>query len=352
MARKKRHEEHENHERWLVSYADFITLLFAFFVVMYALSSVNEGKYRVLSDSLVSAFNNPQKDLDPIKMPDPVQAPAEIIIGFPSPMSLNNQDRPPIIQKKSEPAEPQPPAADSPDQKNLDNIADQLSLALNNMIEKDLIKVNKNGDGIDVEINSSILFNSGSALLQPQAVPVLTEIAKVVKDFPNALRVEGYTDDIPIDTPMYASNWELSAGRAASVVHLFSDEKVDPFRMSATGYGEYRPIAANTTAAGRNANRRVVVMILAQTAERPIDRGVLPTLKTTVKPVSNVNLDAKTPLLRGRSAAEMNGVVEARPIQQQSGTAAAGSREVMGNLLEDISQPRSGSPNSPPRGGQ
>ena len=352
MARKKRHEEHENHERWLVSYADFITLLFAFFVVMYALSSVNEGKYRVLSDSLVSAFNNPQKNIDPIEIPDPVQAPSEVLIGFPSPMSLNNQERPPIIQKKSEPSEPPPPVADSPDQKNLDNIADQLSLAFNKMIEKDLIKVNKNGDGIDVEINSSILFNSGSALLQPQAVPVLTEIARIVKDFPNALRVEGYTDDIPIDTPMYASNWELSAGRAASVVHLFSDERVDPFRMSATGYGEYRPIAANTTAAGRNANRRVVVMILAQAAERPIDRGTLPTLKVIEKPVSNVNLDAKVPLLRSRSAPTVNSGTEEVPVQQRSGATVGGSGEVMGNLLEDISQTRGRLLNSPPRGGQ
>ncbi len=352
MARKRKHEEHENHERWLVSYADFITLLFAFFVVMYALSSVNEGKYRVLSDSLVSAFNNPQKDLDPIKIPDAMQSPAEMVITLPSPMTLNSQDRPPIIQKKSEPDEPPPSVVDSPDQKNLDKIADQLSLALNKMIEKDLIKVNKNGDGIDVEINSSILFNSGSALLQPQAVPVLTEIARIVKDFPNALRVEGYTDDIPIDTPMYASNWELSAGRAASVVHLFSDERVDPFRMSATGYGEYRPIAANTTAAGRNANRRVVVMILAQAAERPIDRGVLPTLKAVEKPVSNVNLDAKVPLLRSRNVPAAEGVAEGGVIQHQNGTAVADPRGTMGNLLEDISQPRSLSPNSSPRGGQ
>lgn len=356
MARKKRHEEHENHERWLVSYADFITLLFAFFVVMYALSSVNEGKYRVLSDSLVSAFNSPQKDIESITMPDPIQVPPDMTINILSPMNPSSQPRPPIIHKKSEPLESSEtasePVTNPTDQKNLDNISDQLSLALNKMIEKDLIKVNKNGDGIDVEINSSILFNSGSAQLQPQAVPVLTEIARIIRDFPNAIRVEGYTDDIPIDTPIYASNWELSAGRAASVVHLFGDERVDPFRMSATGYGEYRPIAANTTAAGRNANRRVVVMILAPSAEKPIDRGALPTLKATEKPVTNVNLDARLPFNNNQTsntrAPVINRSTESSSLNSQTGAVLNGPNEKNGDFLENIS-PQTTASQVPPR---
>ncbi|MDZ4262368.1 MAG: flagellar motor protein MotB, partial [Pseudomonadota bacterium] len=126
MARKKRHEEHENHERWLVSYADFITLLFAFFVVMYALSSVNEGKYRVLSDSLVNAFNTPQKDIVPITISESINSPPDIMMNLPSPINPNNPTRPIILQKNTEPSEP---SISPTEQSNLNKIADQLSLA-------------------------------------------------------------------------------------------------------------------------------------------------------------------------------------------------------------------------------
>lgn len=333
MARKKRHEEHENHERWLVSYADFITLLFAFFVVMYALSSVNEGKYRVLSDSLVSAFNTPQKDIVPITISESINSRPDIMMNLPSPINPNNPTRPIILQKNTEPSEP---STSPTEQSNLNKIADQLSLALRKMIEQDLIKVNKNSDGIDVEINSSILFNSGSALLQPQAIPVLTEIARIVKIFPNAIRVEGYTDDIPIETVVYPSNWELSAGRAASVVHLFSDERVDPFRMSATGYGQYRPIAANITPAGRNANRRVVVRILAQAAEEIPERGALPILRRQERPISDVNLDVTLPLIRN-SAPSTSSLSDFVPSANQGSVTNNNTQERMGVLLDDIS---------------
>ncbi len=339
MARKKRHEEHENHERWLISYADFITLLFAFFVVMYALSSVNEGKYRVLSDSLVNAFDNPNKDIEPITISDSIKAPPDLMINILSPINPNSPARSPILLKDN--AQPEAPGSSDQasklmDKNNLDKVYDRLSFALSKMIEQDLIKVNKNGDGIDVEINSSILFNSGSAMLQPQAIPVLTEIARIIKVFPNAIRVEGYTDDIPIETTVYPSNWELSAGRAASVVHLFSDERVDPFRLSATGYGQYRPIAANTTPAGRNANRRVVVMILSQAAAKSIEREALSVLKKQERPVSDVNLDATLPLIR-HNAPTTNSLSGGLPAVNQGSSTSNGTKERTGSLLEDIS---------------
>lgn len=341
MARKKKHEEHENHERWLVSYADFITLLFAFFVVMYALSSVNEGKYRVLSDALISAFHAPPKSIEPIQIGDPLKPPQSPMQDIRATTNAAQPIRPPLRQQMQADAEG---AKDTLQQNRLDNIADKLEVALGKMIERDLIKVHKNDNWIEVEINTSILFNSGSALLQPQAIPVLAEIARILRGFPNAIHVEGYTDNVPIDTPAYPSNWELSAGRAASVVHLFADEKVDPFRMSATGFGEYRPVAANTTPEGRNLNRRVVVVILSESAERLFDRGAVTTVRGGEQPVRNIDLDASLPIVQEIKSPGTNSAPipsgfpadlpllnrEAFPISKES-------ERGFNNLLEEIS---------------
>jgi chemotaxis protein MotB len=140
---------------------------------------------------------------------------------------------------------------------------------MSNLIQQDLIAVRRNDLWVEVEIKTSILFPSGSSRLQQEALPILSEIAKILKDFPNPIRVEGFTDSVPINTVAFPSNWELSAGRAASVVHLFTKEGVEPRRMASIGYGEYRPVADNSTAEGRNKNRRVVIVILeSASAER------------------------------------------------------------------------------------
>lgn len=302
MARKKKPEEHENHERWLVSYADFITLLFAFFVVMYALSSVNEGKYRVLSDALIAAFRSAPKSFSPIQVGDPIKAPHDIMQDVRPQPSAIEAVRMPIreqVQIKAHGALPE----GSDRQKSMDTIANKLEMALSKMIDKNLISVTKTDNWLEVEIKASILFGSGSALIQPGAIPVLTQIAGVLRDFPNALRVEGFTDNVPIDTPMYPSNWELSAGRSASVVHLFSDEGVDPFRMSAIGFGEYRPKVSNSTAAGREVNRRVVVVILSESAEDLYDRSHIKEVQD-VRPVKDIDLDAPLPILEQEITSE------------------------------------------------
>jgi len=300
MARKKKPEEHENHERWLVSYADFITLLFAFFVVMYALSSVNEGKYRVLSDSLIAAFRNAPQSLRPIQIGEPVKAPAKVMpnsrpqlkeIPYSSPEN-DRQDK-----ANTEDQQGKVGKGGQRDKQNLNKIQKQLEKALGKMIERDLIAVKCTGRGLEVEINTSILFDSGSALIQPKAVSILTEVAAALKDFPNAVRVEGFTDNMPIETKVYPSNWELSAGRAASVVHVFSDEGVDPFRMAAIGYGQYRPVAANKTAEGRSRNRRVVVVILSEAAEKLYDLNKVVELKPKDKRLQNIDLDKPPELI-------------------------------------------------------
>lgn len=370
MARKQKHEEHENHERWLVSYADFITLLFAFFVVMYSISSVNEGKYRVLSDAIVAAFRSPEKSIRPIQVGTPTRAPKtskmEVqkspgIIKSPNPpiklldqaieemkasgkltkeeqkllelikkiggfdaleklRGLSNLEGLDDLLKKAGLEDNKSPgklmsddevmaikdglqkladlggvegleklaevgglesleelakigglegleklisAAGSEGARNIEKIADDIEQAMSGLIQQDLITVDRSDQWIEVEINTSILYPSGSAHLQPDAVPVLKQLARILRDFPNPMRVEGFTDNVPINTIVYPSNWELSSARAARVVRLFTDEGIAPERMAAIGYGEYRPVADNRTAEGRTKNRRVVLVVLA-----------------------------------------------------------------------------------------
>jgi chemotaxis protein MotB len=255
MARKKKHEEHENHERWLVSYADFITLLFAFFVVMYSLSAVNEGKFRVLSESLVAAFNSTSKSLQPVQVGQPVKAPAAPV------QRLDPLKSPPTVApvEMIRPA----PVTITPRMQAIKEMADAIERAMDPLIKADLLLVRRDSLWIEVEIKTSILFPSGSAQLQAEAIPILEKIAGILGKFPNAVHVEGFTDNVPINTVAFPSNWELSAARAASVVHLFMSAGMQPARMAAIGLGEYRPIADNSSEEGRNKNRRVVLVVLA-----------------------------------------------------------------------------------------
>lgn len=283
MARKQKHEEHENHERWLISYADFITLLFAFFVVMYSVSSVNEGKYRVLSDSLVAAFRSSARSMEPIQVGELSKSSKQpgLIKGLVdqggSMSNFNERAITPFNEDRAKiPSGGQEVSGNEVSGKKnsggtaaIKQMADELEKAMSSLISQDLIAVRRNDLWVEVEIKTSILFSSGSAQLEKNALPVLSEIARILKNFPNPIRVEGFTDSVPINTLAYPSNWELSAGRSASVVHLFTREGVDPRNMASIGYGEYRPIADNSTAEGRNKNRRIVIVILeSASAER------------------------------------------------------------------------------------
>ncbi len=261
MARRKKQEEHVNHERWLVSYADFITLLFAFFVVMYSISSVNEGKYRVLSDALEAAFRSQPESLEPIQIGSPIRSPFSLQPNFrPSPILIEG-----VPSSTKDIADSQ---QTEQDKMRMKDIGDKVIHSLSSMMESDLVNVRRTDMWIEIEISSKVLFESGSALIQVDAVPVLVDISKILEGFPNAVRVEGFTDNVAIETDTYPSNWQLSAARAASVVHLFTDQGIDPLRLAATGYGEYRPVATNDTAEGRNRNRRVVLLILSEEASR------------------------------------------------------------------------------------
>ena len=302
MARKKPHEEHENHERWLVSYADFITLLFAFFVVMYAISSVNEGKYRVLSDALVAAFRSSPKSLQPIQVGSLSKAPVTseaqederkpAMVRLPKMFvsqseSLEGEVRDPLMEEKY---------LDGDDVVNIAKIADAVQEALQELVDEGLITINRDALWIEVEIKDSVLFPSGSARLQDEAIPILQELARILRQFPNPLRIEGHTDNIPIHTVVYPSNWELSAARAASVIRLFVQAGIDPTRMVAQGYGEFRPVADNDTPEGRARNRRVTIVVLAnKTVERLLGDRVRQVQRRLLKPVAETAIAAGEP---------------------------------------------------------
>ncbi len=282
MARKKRTEEHENHERWLVSYADFITLLFAFFVVMYSISSVNEGKYRVLSDSIIAAFRDPSRSLEPIQVGELVRSPlqSDSILDRNKPVveifkvPLPKQTLGKGGTDKAEAAEDS--QAEEHQDQEIDeasrNLADSIEAAMSELVDDGLIEVRRDKRWIEVEIKSSILFMSGSAELSPQSMPLLRQLADKFKPLDNVIHVEGFTDNVPISNFEFISNWELSAARAASVVHLFTSLGIEPQRMAAIGYGEFRPVASNETAEGRAKNRRVVLVIMSGSDARVSQR--------------------------------------------------------------------------------
>ena len=286
MARRRvQHEEHQNHEAWAIPYGDLVTLLLAFFVVMYAMSSVNEGKYRVLSDSLTEAFHGTRHPPEPASAGDDPASPIEmpisaahrlIVSGLPNrPLHSSSPQQEALRAQQGVPQVAAVAAAAvvpatappvDPDTANssaqLDSIADQVSAAMGPLVQTGAVRVRRYQTWIAVDISTDILFGSGVARLSGAAVPVLQHLADTLKPFPNAIRVEGHTDDRPINTAAFPSNWELSAARAASVVHLFMDRGLAPDRLAVMGFGPYRPAASNLAPAGRNANRRVAVVIL------------------------------------------------------------------------------------------
>lgn len=276
--RRKKQENDAHLERWLISYADFITLLFAFFVVMYAISSVNEGKYRVLSDTLNIVFESRSSSPSPIEF-DAVQTPVtprnNLLVNIPF------AERSPFMEDEiNSPGEGQNDKNLFADNLELDVLSEEVTEALQSLIDDDLINIKKTDYWLEIDIKSSILFSSGGAELSEDAEEVLSIIAGLLNTYPNDLQVEGFTDDRPINSKKFPSNWELSSARAASVVHLFEEEGVNPKRMQAIGYSQYRPIAENTTADGRNKNRRVNLVVLAQGDPRKIMQQRSKSLKT------------------------------------------------------------------------
>ena len=262
MARKQHHEDHVNHEAWAIPYGDLITLLLAFFVVMYAVSSVNEGKYRVLSESLKAAFKGGPRSVSPIQIGEPTaggpQGGASTGIGPTPALDLTASS-----QRSRMTADGSGLAA------QLSDMADELEAVMEPLIDDELIAVKREGGWVEVEIKTDILFPSGSANIQPKAEELLHSLSDIVAPLPNTIRVEGHTDTQPISTARFPSNWELSAARAARIVREFETLGIDPARMVVAGMGEHHPVADNGTAEGRSRNRRVALVILDGLAPDP-----------------------------------------------------------------------------------
>ena len=236
-ARRKFDDEPENHERWLISYADFITLLFAFFVVMYSLAAVNTGKYKIFSDALGDAFGG-QGAAKPINTE--VQN-----LPIPNPGLRRRTE---LLRKEKE---------------QMTKLAQDLLSTLAPLVKEGKVRVTQNSRGVSVEINASVLFDPGAAVLTSQSREALQAVGSLLKADSHAVQVEGHTDNQPIRNNAFPSNWELSASRAGAVVRLFIDAGVAPVRLSAVGHADNYPVAPNEQPEGRARNRRVAVTILS-----------------------------------------------------------------------------------------
>jgi chemotaxis protein MotB len=243
---RRRYDSPVNHDRWMVSYADFVTLLFAFFTTMYAISTVDAKKLQDMVESMQSAFdaNKPM----PVKATD---------------------------------ALPKAAVTPTPEETDLLALKARLSQRLKMQIDGGQVGLEVDPRGLVVSIREAGTFSPGSAELSDSAREVLAEVAQALAGIDNPVRVEGHTDDVPINTARYRSNWELSTARATNVVSfLMQEHGMSPSRFSAAGYGEFHPRSANTSSAARAQNRRVDIVILNDETRRREE----PEQKTTAAP--------------------------------------------------------------------
>ncbi len=259
MARKRKHPEHVNHERWLVSYADFITLLFAFFVVMFAASNSDQKKAGQVAQAVQVAFKDlsvftPTGKVVPLYDSGGLPADTKNVIG-------NTHSAFDVTQFV---------AGNQPGQGGKQSeVRAQLERMLKDEIQKHNVRISEDARGLTVSLAESGFFEPGSAVMGPKALAVIDRIAATVAPLPGGIRVEGHTDNTPIHTAQFPSNWELSTARATFLLqYLISQGTISPPRLSAVGYGEYRPVASNDAPEGRAANRRVDLVVLGAAAQK------------------------------------------------------------------------------------
>jgi len=238
-------KSHVPQDRWMVSYADFITLLFAFFVVLYAFAKADQKKQMQVSQSIDSAFYSlgifPDATRKPAKGAaggaDPAAIPMNIVMGEDVLSPARVKD-------------------------DLNNIRRDLEQRLSNQVATHTVSIQMGRDGLVISLREAGFFSSGSATPKPETLPTLRQIAAALGRTPYDLRIEGHTDNIPIHTAEFDSNWELSSARATRIARLFLDMKaIPPDRISAAGYAEFHPVASNATADGRAENRRVDLVV-------------------------------------------------------------------------------------------
>lgn len=228
---------HGSGERWLITYADLITLLLVFFVVMYALSQVDKAKYERLKDSL-------SRSLNVVDMEGTGHRQDTVMDGGTGVLDQTNP-------------------VQTLEQNEMQNMAKRIQEMAKAAELEGMVETKIDDKGLTVSISNAGFFEPGEATLRQEAIPILDDIGRMLKSFNHAIRVEGHTDDLPISTPKYPSNWELSAVRATSMVRfLVERHSLDPHRLSGAGYGEYYPKVPNDTEAHRAQNRRVDIVVL------------------------------------------------------------------------------------------
>ena len=267
MSRRKRPTEHANHERWLVSYADFITLLFAFFVVLFSTSQVDEQKVGKLALAIQVAFQElgifPASATQiPLNVNDPMP--------FAQVQLVENIGRTTTLGRLSSPTKGG--LSGSPSSNAAPNeLRRELEEALAPEIRGKVVKLKARREGLVVSLREIGFFKSGAATVKRESEPAVARIAAVLAPRANQLRIEGHTDNVPIRTVRFASNWELSTARATEMVKLFVTRYgFTPERLAAAGYAEFHPVAGNDTAEGRGLNRRVDIVVLVPHSEAPI----------------------------------------------------------------------------------
>jgi chemotaxis protein MotB len=221
------HEQHDNSERWLLTYADLITLLLGLFVILYAMSKIDAGRYNQVVTALGGVFGSPRG----------------VLVGEGA--ALENQMSQLLTERQ--------------------RIAREVNSALALDRQKLPISVNESKRGVTVHIMEELLFTSGSAEIRAASLPALDTLARILKTLPNDIRVEGHTDNVPITTAAFPSNWHLSVSRAVNVgFYLIERHRLAADKVAVVGYAEYRPLVPNDTPDHRASNRRVDIVILAQ----------------------------------------------------------------------------------------
>jgi chemotaxis protein MotB len=283
--RKRRHAvEHDDIHRWLVSYADYMTLMFALFVVLYAMAMVNEKPFESITESFGRVFQASEEETqnrghgDSVLMVNTSKTNKRIfgsgILDVAGPALVDNEKNLSNI-------------SDSQVGSNLNSLEEELHTALYELIESGYAQLQIDGDWLEIELNSGILFPSGSSSATNSAEAILSAIYDVIGQASNFIRVRGYTDNQVINNEIYSSNWELSVFRATAILRVLENQGLNPARMAIEGYGEYYPSADNLTAQGRSRNRKVVVAISKYGLEK------INLLKTPT--IDLINIEAVSP---------------------------------------------------------
>jgi chemotaxis protein MotB len=251
MKDKRRYHNRVSHERWLVSYADFITLMFAFFVVMFASAHIDKEKTAQLTEAIQSAFQDMSLSA-PAKVPAPAPKLSREQSARADALARNSSSRTGRTEVNHRP-------------EDFAALQKALEKLLSPEIKRREVALRLDADGLIISLREIGFFDSGSAQIKPQAVGTVHRVASFLEARNCSLRIEGHTDNVPIHTSSFASNWELSTARATTLVKLLIEgEGFAPERLSAAGYGEFHPVAENSSAAGQQMNRRVDIVIVPQ----------------------------------------------------------------------------------------